>query len=315
MNNEKVVIFTINYNQSLMTLECVDSILRSTYNNYKLIVIDNGSTEEEFNFLIESIDSNVLVERINENCGYVGGINRGFLAGSKLNPDYFLIMNNDTIIDSNAVQYFVEAGEKYNQKAIISGKVYHFDRPNIIQYAGSFFSDRRYLKETYPGKDEEDVGQCDIEEERDMLDDIFWLVSNKIYKDVGNYSDNFFLYGEQADFALQAVKKGYRLIYTPKAKIWHKGMVTTGGGNILSPPVNFWRKKSSVIYLYRNTKRQFFYLNYFRSISKLIVKNILNSLNLRNAIHKKSDYAALIGYFYGIDGFLITSLILVIILL
>ena len=152
MNNEKVVIFTINFNQSKMTLECVDSILRSTYNNYKLIVVDNGSTEEEFNFLIESIDSNVLVERINENCGYVGGINRGFLAGSKLNPDYFLIMNNDTIIDSNAVQYFVEAGEKYNQKAIISGKVYHFDRPNIIQYAGSFFFRQKIFKRNLSGK-------------------------------------------------------------------------------------------------------------------------------------------------------------------
>ena len=147
---------------------------------------------------------------------------------------------------------------------------------------GSFFSDRRYLKEIYPGKDEEDIGQCDKEEERDMLDDIFWLVPNKIYKEVGNYSDNFFLYGEQADYALQAVKKGYKLIYTPKAKIWHKGSATTGGGNEYSPPVNFWRKKSGVIYLYRNTKRHFFYLNFFKTLFKLIVKNILNFLNIRS---------------------------------
>ena len=45
-----VVIITLNYNQSKMTMDCVDSILKSTYNNYKLIVVDNGSNEEEYSY-------------------------------------------------------------------------------------------------------------------------------------------------------------------------------------------------------------------------------------------------------------------------
>ena len=96
------------------------------------------------------------------------------------------------------------------------------------------------------------------------------------------------------------MKKGYKLIYTPKAKLWHKGSITTGDGNRFSPVVNFWRKKSSVIYLYRNIKKYHFYLKLIKTLSKLIVKNMLNFLNLRNVNDKKSEFSALIGYLYGI---------------
>lgn len=304
MQKDKVVVFTINYNHSKMTLECVKSILDSTYNNFELIVVDNGSSKEDYEELKNNIDANVHIERIESNCGYVGGINAGFLAGSKLNPDYFLIMNNDTIIDKDAIHYLVATASTYQKNAIVSGKVYHFDNPNIIQYTGSYFSDKRYLKEVYPGKDQEDRGQCDLEEERDMLDDIFWLVPNALYERIGHYSENFFLYAEQADFALRAKKNGYKLIYTPKAIIWHKGMMTTGAGNQFSPPANFWRYKSSVVYLYRNIKRKYFYNFYTKTFIKLIAKNILNFLKLKDSSNKKTEYAALIGHLHGLKWIL-----------
>jgi len=300
MKKSKVVIITLNYNQSKMTLECIDSILKSSYRNYKLIVVDNGSRKEEYDYLINNVDSKVLVRKIEKNCGYVGGVNHGFSEANEFNPDYFLIMNNDTLLDEKAIHYLFEAAERNKQNAIVSGKIYHFDKPNILQRTGSFFSDKNYLKEIYPGKDEEDRGQHDKEEERDMLDDIFWLIPKKIFQEVGYYSNNFFLYCEQGDYALRAVKKGFKLVYTPKAKIWHKGSVTTGEGNKLSPAVNFWRNKGSVIYLYRNIKKKYFYLKLLKSLPKLIIKNTFNFLYLRSTNDKRSDYAALVGYLYGI---------------
>lgn len=300
MEEKKVIVFTLNYNQSKMTLDCANSVLQSSYKNYKLIIIDNGSTEEQYDYLCKNCDDSVLIKKIDDNIGYVGGVNFGFTEASKLEADYFLVMNNDTIIDPKAIECLTETAQKHNDDAIISGKVYHFDRPNVLQYTGSFFSDKRYLKEYYPCKNEEDKGQCDTEEERDMIDDIFWLVPNKIYQDVGLYSNNFFLYCEQADYALQAKNKGYYLIYTPKAKIWHKGSVTSGDGNRYSPPVNFWRNKGGVIYLYRNIRKIHFTKFILKSIVKMTVKNILNFLGFRKGIDKKSEYAALVGLLYGI---------------
>lgn len=300
MEKEKVVVFTLNYNQSKMTLDCAESVLQSNYKNYQLIVIDNGSTKEQYDYLCENCNDSVIIQRIDDNIGYVGGVNFGFIEASKLGADYFLVMNNDTIIDSVAIECLIETAEKYNNDAIISGKVYHFDKPNVIQYTGSFFTDKRYLIEIYPGKNEEDIGQLDTEAERDMIDDIFWLLPSKIYNDIGPYSNNFFLYGEQADYALQASRKGYKLVYTPKAKIWHKGSVTSGDGDRLSPAANFWRNKGGMIYLYRNTKKKYFYFSALKSLVKLCMKNVMNIINLRKNIDKRSEYAALLGTIYGI---------------
>ena len=298
--NKNVVVITLNYNQSKMTLECVDSILKSDYKNYKLIVVDNGSNKEEFEYLIGNIDSRVIVERINENCGYVGGVNHGLAKSNELKPDYFLIMNNDTIIDKYTIKYLVEAGERNDHNAIISGKVYHYDQPNVLQYVGGVYKDKKYLKMNNIHVNEKDEGQCDLEEERDMLDDIFWLLPNKIVENIGKYSDHFFLYAEQGDYAQRAKKAGFKLIYTPEAKLWHKGSITTGGGNRFSPVVNFWRKKSSIIYKYKNLKKIFFWIYLVKTLSKQTIKNILNFFRLRKTPNKRSDYAALIGTMYGI---------------
>lgn len=297
---KKVLIITINYNQSQMTVDCVNSILKSDYENYKLIVVDNGSNKVQYEYLNEKIsDNKIVVERIENNCGYVGGVNHGLSVSKGYGADYYLIMNNDTIIDKNAIKELVKCGNDFQEEAIISGKVYHFDRPNILQYVGEKFIDKKRLRTKAIHKDEKDIGQCDEVVERDMLDDIFWLLPNKIYQKVGKYSDNYFLYAEQADYALNVVRNGFKLVYTPKAKIWHKGSLTTGSGNRFSPPVNFWRKKSTVIYLYRNTTKKYFWPLIIKNISKLSLKSFLSFLRLRNK-DRKSEYAAWLGTVYGL---------------
>lgn len=301
MHKQEVIIITLNYNQSDMTIECLNSILNADFENYKILLIDNGSRNEEFMKLdYFSENSKVILERISKNCGYVGGINFGMKVGLKYDPKYFLIMNNDTIIANNAISELVKTADKYEQNAIVSGKIYHFDQPNVIQHTGSNFIDKRYLKETYPGKDEKDIGQCDKEEERDMLDDIFWLLPVEVYNQIGGYSNHFFLYAEQADYALRAKMVGVKLIYTPKAKLWHKASTTTGGGNRYAPSVNFWRNKSSIIYLFRNTKKIYFINYILNTLPKLFIKHLLNILKLRKSTDPKSDYAALVGHLSGI---------------
>ncbi len=297
MNNSKVIIITLNYNQNDYSLACIDSLLNSNYTNFQIMLIDNGSTEENTQELerILPIDYRLILKKIKKNRGYVGGINYGLEEGSKLNPDYFLIMNNDTIIDDKAITELVKAADKYEQNAIVSGKVYHYDQPNVIQLTGLIFSDHKYLIGKSPGKDELDIGQCDQEAERDSLDDVFWILPAKIVNDIGFYCNYFFLYAEQGDFAQRARRKGYKLIYTPKAKIWHKGSVTTGNSNRRALPICYWRGKSTFIFLYRNLKKKYFLLR----ISKLILKQIVKFI-IYKGDEKKQIKASLLGSFAGI---------------
>ncbi|MFC2151944.1 glycosyltransferase family 2 protein [Bacteroidota bacterium] len=297
MINNKIVIITLNYNQNRYTLNCINSILKSSYDDFQIILVDNGSTNMNYHELENLLpkDSRILLRRIDQNRGYVGGINFGLNEGSKLNPDFYVIMNNDTLIDSNAIEELISTAEKYQQKAIVAGKVYHLDDPNIIQQTGTLFTDLRYLKGYSPGKNEKDIGQCEEESERDSLDDILWVLPKEIFHELGYYCDYYFMYAEQGDYAQHARRKGYKLIYTPKVKIWHKGSATSGKGDRRALPICYWQAKSSFIFTYRNLKFKYFMIRNFILFFKMIAKMIVFK-----GEEKKRTISSFRGYLAGI---------------
>ena len=295
-----VSVVTINYNQAKMTIECVNSVLQSTYNDFHVLLLDNGSEPDDYSKLVKSYkeEKKVDILRIEKNCGYVGGVNHGLNKASELDPDYFLIMNNDTIIDKDAITILVKSAKEHNNDAIITGTVLDFYHPQFIQTTGSLFSDRKYLKEVYPYKSENINNQnCINDEERDMIDDIFWIIPRRIFLKTGLYPDCYFLYAEQADYALSVVKNGFKLIYTPNAKIWHKGSITTGGGDRQAPHVAFWRNKSSTIYLFRNIKKKYFVVFILKSLSKQFLNTIFSLLRRKKP---NNSYYKLTGLLYGL---------------
>ncbi len=275
-SQESVVIITLNYNQNEYTLGCVESLLSSDYGNFQLFLIDNGSSEENYQKLKDSIpsDGRLFLFRIKDNCGYVGGINFGLKSASSYDPDFYLIMNNDTIIDEFAISELVDAGLRYDKKAIVSGKVYNYDEKDTLQYIGQDFDPEEMLNQKSIVKErrEKDIGQYDSEREMGMLDDIFWLMPSSVYKTIGGYSDYFFLYGEQNDYAFRALKEGFKLIYTPQAKLWHKGGITTCGGEKTSARIEYWTTmavlKLSVLHFPSHKAQKFYRKWLLRSLFK-----------------------------------------------
>jgi len=296
-----VAIITLNYNQNEYTLKCIESILQSKYGNFKLFLIDNGSTMKNFRELKNSILKTTQIElyRIEKNKGYVGGINFGLEKASLFDPEFFLVMNNDTIIDKNAVNELVKTCNKFKNKAIVTGKVYHYEEPNKLQDIGYSFYNKKALKINRIGLNEEDAGQFNEVSERDLLDDVFWLFPSILYEEIGGYSPYFWFSAEQADFALRAKEYGYKLIYTPLAKLWHKGSVSFGGRG-RNPKIAYWHMQSTLIFRYRHLSKLLFMNQYFKKwfgIFSSYLKVLLEKLQ-----GEKSDfkypYAKLLGMLY-----------------
>lgn len=281
-----VTVILINYNHSKDTIKCVESVLKSEYNNFHVFIIDNGSEEQDYKKLIEIYENNEIVSIIHltKNLGYVGGVNKGLEEAAKIEPDFFLIMNNDTIIDKDAMHALVETAEKYGGNAIVSGKVYNMDKPDTLQYIGQWCRNRKKIDFPPYVKDgqEKDLGQYDNEMEMAMLDDIYWLLPNKVFRDVGYYSNYFFLYGEQNDYALRAVKKGYKLIYSPNAKIWHYHHLTTADGKKESPSIDYWKAYALLMLQYLHCKRKYFLIFYFKNLIKLLATPFFCKSQVKN---------------------------------
>ncbi len=271
----EVAIIMLNWNTPDMTISAVETVLKSDYRNFKIHLTDNGSKDNSFQEFIEKLGNRISVYQIDKNRGYVGGMNYCLEQAAKTNPHYFMIMNNDTILDPKAISSFVTTAQKYDDKCVVTGKVFFYDRPNIIQTVGNNFNERT-MNESRIGYEQEDLGQFNKEAEREMIDDVFMLFPKKIYDKIGGYSTYFYLNYEQTDLILRIKKAGNKIIYTPDAKLWHKGSFSTGGlGN---PYMMFWEGKSIIIIhvLYQSSVDFIvFYFNYFSKLVWQLVKEII----------------------------------------
>lgn len=240
-----VSVVLLNWEKPIMTMECVDSILNSTGVRLDIHIVDNGSKDDSEKLLRQkySLEKRVTLHRITSNCGYARGMNFGLQKAVYRNPDYLMVINNDTIVSRTAINGLVRSEQRHSP-SVVTGKVFDFSRKKILQTVGYRF-DRKTLESRKIGFEEEDIGQYDFEEKRDMIDDIFMLIPTAIYRETGGYNPVFYLNYEQTDWIMRIIEKGYEVWYTPKAGIWHKGSYTTGG--IGNPYMMFWEGKSKII--------------------------------------------------------------------
>lgn len=250
LNNKSkpsVFVILVNWNTAKVTIDCIQSILRTDYQPLKICLIDNGSAEKELDILRKGIPDCVSLHCMGENLGYVGGVNYALKMAETAKPDYILIMNNDTLIDSKAIQQLVSTAEKHSNMCLVTGKVLDFNKPDVIQQIGSFYRSRKLLKFQTVVSNQTDYGQYDFEMELDMIDDVFWLLPYRVFEQTGFYNSRFWFNREQADYALRVSKNGNKLIYTPYAKIWHMGSHTIGGRS--NNPVREYYDMKSILML------------------------------------------------------------------
>lgn len=246
-----VAVVTLNWNGAAFLQECVDSILASDHSNFRVIVVDNGSTDDSLGLLNDLYGSNpgVTVLKNGQNVGYSKGMNVGLKAGFEaIQADYCLVMNNDTRLDSHAISALVEVAEQGDKIAFVTGKVYYHEAPNTFQTVGKM-SHPILINGDHIGRGEKDIGQYDFDRELAFCDDIFWLVSRQVYSETGAYDPEFFLQCEDYDWQLRAKKAGFRIIYAHKAKLWHKESMTIGKR---SPQKAYYDARNPLIAVMKN---------------------------------------------------------------
>jgi len=183
--------------------------------------------------LREKFGDRITILENEANLGYSRGFNVGLRHGfEEKNADYCLVMNNDTIIDSQTISEMVKVAETDNSIGFVTGKVYYYENPNVLQTVGKKEDPIRWNGD-HIGNKEIDKGQYDEISERYFADDIYTLVSKKLYQDTGGYDPMFFLQGEEYDWQARAKKLGYRIMYAPRAKLWHKESMTIGRDSAL----------------------------------------------------------------------------------
>lgn len=223
----RVIVLLLSYNGKELLEDSISSYISNDYPNFKVIVIDNGSNDGTKEY-VENNWPQVKVLRTEKNLKYSGGFNLGLkYAFDEQNADFVLISNNDVKADTKVIQSCVDVAVQDEHIAFVTGKVYYYDNPNVFQTVGKNF-DPFWWNGGNIGRGEIDNGQYDNVRELVWCDDIFWLVNRKVYKELGGYDTEFAFQAEDFDWQARAKKSGFKIYYTPHAKIWHKESMTIG---------------------------------------------------------------------------------------
>lgn len=223
----KVVVLVLSYNGKNLLSDCIKSYLSNTYKYFKIVIIDNGSTDGTKEY-VESNYPQVKVLRTEVNLKYSGGFNFGLkYAFNEQKADYVLITNNDVVADKNLISSLVETSEMHKNAGFVIGKVYYHEKPDTFQTVGKKY-DPVLWNGGHIGHNEKDTGQYEQIEERAWCDDIYWLVRRELYEKTGGYDTEFAFQGEDFDWQVRAKQLGYKIMYTPHAKLWHKESMTIG---------------------------------------------------------------------------------------
>lgn len=284
MKKKKVIVLILSYNGKHLLDESMQSYLDNDYTNFEVVVIDNGSNDGTFEYVNQNFP-NVKVIRIKKNEGYSGGFNVGLkYAFNENNTDYVLITNNDVKADKKVISELVKVAETDSNIGFVTGKVYYYDNPSMLQTVGKS-ADPIYWKGNHIGNLEYDKGQYDKVMERPFCDDIFWLVKKKLYEKTGGYDTTFFLQSEDYDWQARAKNYGYKIMYTPYAKIWHKDSMTIGRTSALK--AYYDARNPMIVILKHKTPtffRRYFWQHFIKYICRGSAKVIIKEFDFRKAL-------------------------------
>ncbi len=216
----RVEIIILSWNGREDTLECLASLEKIAYDNYRITVVDNGSSdglESEIKRRFPQI--NYIYSPVN--LRFAGGNNLALKQGLDSNTDYFLLLNNDTTVDTGFLREMVKAGQADARIGLVGAKMYYYDQPDTIWFAGGTADIRRaYMRHRGIGK--RDDGSFDKAEEMTFLNGACLLIKSQVLREIGLLDEDYYLYGEDLDYCLRAAKAGWKLYYQPSVKIWHK---------------------------------------------------------------------------------------------
>ncbi len=230
MNSQKkVYIILLNWNGKEDTLECVESLKKIDYNNYKIIVVDNNS-EDDSVLEIRKQYSEIKIIENEKNFGFAGGNNVGIKYAMENGADYVLLINNDTTVEKDFLREIVKAGELNKESGLLGPKTNYHSEPNRIWFAGGKVSWMKN-KGTHLGLDEIDEGQHNKIKQVDYLTGCCLLIKREVIEKIGALAEDYFLYYEDTDFSLRAKNAGYKCTYIPEAKIYHKVSRSTKPGS------------------------------------------------------------------------------------
>jgi GT2 family glycosyltransferase len=318
MTKSLVTIILLNWNGYEDTLEALESLYQIDYPNYNVIVVDNHSTNDSIEKITEYAKGNISVEtqytkyvdnkpieltHLKEDelrkVDYTSGNdkkklllienyeNYGFAMGNNIaidytlkydNPEYVLLLNNDTIVDKDFLKNMMDVADNDESIGIIGPKFYYYDYNNSHEQIWCIGSvvDLDHFPGHHSIMQEEGYDLTQRVIECDWVSGAGLLIKKDAIPE--GYLDTDFFFGcEDVDLAIQVKNKGYKVVTVTDSIIWHKVGMSRHKNTQLKTEYN--HVKTNLQFIKKHRKNFYLHLpKYFCQIFILYFKAIFNKL-------------------------------------
>lgn len=204
-----------NWNGVNLLKICLPSLLKQAFKYFEVIIVDNGSTDDSTSYVRRNFP-NFKIIKLHKNFGFAKAVNIGI---KKSSSNCIILLNNDTELDKNCIQYLMEAAMAKKEVGFIQAKSLQFKKRNIIDNAGDTMDVVGHLRAR--GRGEKDRPKFNTARYIFLASGNGTLFKREVFERVGFFDEDFFFYMEDADFCLRAQLKGLKGWYEPKAIIYH----------------------------------------------------------------------------------------------
>ncbi len=209
MIDMKVLIVIVNYNGFNLLKEHLDSVLKTEYPNFDVLIVDNGSIDGSVGFLQNQYPQ-VKVIRSKENLGFGRGNNLGVYKYPEY--DAYVFLNNDMSVDPNWLSELTKVVKEKENVGAVGPKILYSKKKDgkyVINSAG-IEVDKHYMGyDRYDG--EYDSEKYNVVEEVDALCGGALLITKKAWVVVGGFNSHMFMYYEDVDISLRLRDFGFKL--------------------------------------------------------------------------------------------------------
>lgn len=228
MEQSKITVVVLNWNNKEETLACLESLAQADLAGANVMLVDNGSTDGSAAAVRERFPS-LRVIQLDENQGYAGGNNAGIRAALEDGAEGVLLLNNDTRVAPDFIVPLRWIFDIDSQAAAASSAIHRLDNPAMldIAYARVDFNRRDAVSlvgvNVVPA-----LGHgFNVREEVPVAIGCSMLVSARALREVGLFDEEYFAYHEDVDWCLRARKAGFKIYYEPMSRVYHRGSSTT----------------------------------------------------------------------------------------
>lgn len=229
---KKLAVVVLNWNGLAHTRALLPTLLACRMPDgwsLEAMVVDNGSTDGSVEAFRAEFPA-VTVVALPENRRFAGGNNEGLRRALADGADAVALLNNDTLADPGLFERLLLALDQDPAAGAAAPLIYYGAPSGRIWYAGARVSTALGLA-SHRGLRARDQGQYRAVEETGYLTGCCLLAWRAVWEKVGLLDERYFIYAEDVDWCLRARRGGYRLLFVPTARLWHKVSASSGAAS------------------------------------------------------------------------------------